>query len=154
MENTSRKFVYLVAMLIAFAIGSAAAQQQPQPGNGPQGRGGPSLRLIEELALDEFQVTEIMAIFEATRALHEEERIRNFENRDAIREETHLAIMSILNEDQQARFEELLQLRSERWSDEDRPGNGNKGPRPGGPGGNCSGEECPNDGNGPGPGGG
>ena len=81
----------MIALASAFAVTSASAQQQ-QGGNGPQERGGPGMRLVEELALDEYQAAEVQAIFEAARALHQEERTRSFENNEAIRTETHAAI--------------------------------------------------------------
>ena len=154
MEKTYRKHIYLIALVLAFAVGTASAQQQPpQAGFGPQGQGqdAPYLRLIDELGLDEYQAAQIQATFEEARALHDEERAICYANNEAIKADTHALVMSMLNEDQQARFEELNQLREERWGGEDRGNKGQRGQgadRPNGDGDctnpECTSDECPN----------
>jgi hypothetical protein len=145
MKNTYRKYIYLIALFLAVAVGTASAQQKGQPGAGPQGQDGPNMRLIEELALDDLQAAEVQAIFEEARAIHDEERAICRENNESIRDETHAAVMFILNDDQQARFEELNALRDERWAGGDRQNNGNKGQGTGGSNGDCTNPDCTSD---------
>ena len=137
MKKTYRKYICLIALFLAIAVGTASAQQKGQPGAGPQGQDGPHMRLIEELALDELQAAEIQAIFEESRAMHDEERAICYENNASIRDETHAAVMSILTAEQQVRFEELNALRDERWSGGDRQNNGQRGQRP-----SCAPHQC------------
>jgi hypothetical protein len=125
MEKSYRKSVYLIALFFAFAFGTANAQQPP-PGMGGPGDGAGFTRLIDELMLDDTQADEILAIFEASRILHEEERAVCQENMETLRDETHEAIMLWLDDDQQARFEELIALRAERWSGGERQGRGGR----------------------------
>ena len=145
MKNTYRKYIYLIALFLAVAVGTASAQQKGQPGPGQQGQDGPHMRLINELALDEFQAAEVQAIFEEARAVHEEERAICRENNQAIKDETHEAVLSILTDEQQARFEELTALREERWSGGDRQNNGKKGQGTGGSNGDCTNPDCTGD---------
>ena len=145
MKKTYRKYIYLIALFLAIAVGTASAQQKGQPGAGPQGQDGPHMRLIEELALDELQAAEIQAIFEESRAMHDEERAICYENNASIRDETHAAVMSILTAEQQVRFEELNALRDERWSGGDRQNNGQRGQRPDRPSGDCTNPDCTNE---------
>lgn len=143
MKNTFKKPLMSIAIILVMATGAAVAQQFGGPGT--QQDNGPGLRLIDELALDESQAAEVQAILEGARVLHEETRAQARLNGETIRDETHAAIKAVLNPDQQARFEELLQLRAERW------GGGFGGPRPAGrhgkrPGGDgeCPNPDCPN----------
>ena len=149
MKNTHRKYIYLIALFLAVAIGTASAQQKGQPGPGQQGQDGPYMRLIEELALDESQAARMQAIFEEAQAIHEEERAICRENNQAIKDETHEAVLSILTDEQQARFEDLTALREERWAGGDRQGdrqnNGNKGQGTGGSNGDCTNPDCTNE---------
>ena len=145
MKKTYRKYIYFIALFLAVAVGTASAQQKGQPGAGPQGQDGPNMRLIEELALDESQAAEIQAIFEASRAMHDEERAICYENNQAIRDETHTAVMSLLTADQQVRFEELNALRDERWASGNRQNNGQRGQRTDRPNGDCTNPDCTNE---------
>ena len=145
MNKTHRKYVYLIALFLVFAAGTASAQRQGQSGSGPQGQADPNMRLVEELALDESQAAEIQAIFEASRAMHDEERAICYDNNESIRDETHAAVMSILTAEQQVRFEELNALRDERWAGGDRQNNGQRGQRPDRPNGDCTNPDCTNE---------
>ena len=149
MEKTYRKHIYLIALVLAFAVGTASAQQQPlpEPGFGSQGQGqaAPHQRLIDELGLNEYQAGEIAAIFEQARAMHDEERAICYSNNEAIRTGTRAAVAAMLTEEQQARFEELNQLREERWAGEERGNNGQKGQRTDRPDGDCTNPECTNE---------
>jgi hypothetical protein len=144
MEKSYKIHSYLIALFLMFAVGTASAQQQ-QSGIGQQGEGAPFMHLFDELGLDEYQAAEIQAIFDEARAMHNEERAIAFANREAIRAETHEAVMAFLNDEQQARFEELTQLRNERWGGGDRQHNGQRGKRPDRPGGDCPNPDCPNE---------
>jgi hypothetical protein len=125
MEKSYRNLIYLIALFFLFAMGTANAQQPPTGMGGP-GNGAGFTRLIDELMLDEYQVEEIQAIFDAAQVLKEAERAVFQENMEAIRFETHEAIMVLLDVEQQARFEELIALRAERWSGGERQGRGGR----------------------------
>jgi hypothetical protein len=155
MEKTRKIHSYLIALFLMLAVGTANAQQTPA-GFGQQGEGAPFMHLFDELGLDEYQAEEIQAIFEEARAMHNEERAIAFANREAIRAGTHEAVMEMLNDEQRARFEELSELRNERWGGGDRQNNGRRGQsadRPNGDctnpdctDGDCTNPDCPNDG--------
>jgi hypothetical protein len=130
------KKTLLIALIAASsAAGFAHAQMQPQPGFGPAEAAGPGLRMVEELGLDEYQAEEIAAIFEEARALHQIEHEKSLETHDAIKMETHAAVGELLSEQQQIRFQELQQLRAERWTN----GPGNRQGKGGGQKGNGDG---------------
>lgn len=157
--NTSKiRQGLLMAIAIGFMASGAWAQQQGPGGPGPAGPGpmgpgpaaagsggqGPALRLFEELLLDEAQQAEVLAIMEQAHVLHCEERANSFAANEAIREETHAAIMAVLDEAQQVRFQELLDLRAEQWT---AGGRGQGGRRGGGAGpydSACPNPDCPN----------
>ena len=145
MKKTYGKHIYLIALLLTFVVGIASAGQKQQPGPGTQGQDGPNMRLIEELALNEFQTAEVEAIFAATMALHEEQRALCYEANQAIRDETNVTVMEILTIDQQIRFEELTALRDESWGGGDRRNNGQRGQRIDGPNGDCTDPDCTNE---------
>ena len=124
MKNTYRKSIYLIALLLSFAVGTATAGQKPD--TGPQTPDSPYMRLIDALGLDDSQAATVEAIFETAQLLHDEERAICYDNNQAIRDDTHAAVLAVLTEDQQALFEELTALREERWASDDR-GNGGQG---------------------------
>lgn len=142
MKYINQKTAIFTTIFFLMAAGSAVAQQFGGPGANRQGN--PGLRLAQELALDEAQAAEVRAILEEAQALHKEMRAQARAQGTAIRDETHTAIMAVLSDDQQIRFEELLQLRTERWGDD-----GHGGRKPGGRrgqfgGGDCINPDCPN----------
>jgi len=148
MKSTQGKIAFFAALFATFALGVAFAQPQPGPGPGfgPPPGGSPMQRLTEELGLDDAQAAEIQAIHGAARDLHREQQMRTFRALEALREETHAAIMQVLDPGQQARFQELLELRTERWGEGPGPGMGPRGPMGAGacPDPDCPNPDCPN----------
>ena len=143
MKNGKR--VYLIALFLAFAVGTVSAQQQGGPG--PQGQGSqgletPNMRLIEELALDEFQAAEVQAIFDAAATLHEEQRAICYDANMVVRDVTHEAVLAVLTIDQQIRFEELSALRDENLGGGNRGNNGQRGKPADRPNGDCTNPDC------------
>ena len=145
MKKTYGKHIYLIALLLAFVVGSASAGQKLQPGPGAQGQDGANMRLIDELALNEFQTAKVQAIFDEAMALHEERRAVCYDVNQDIRDETHAAVMGILTVEQQIRFEELTALRDESWGGGERRNNGQRGQRNDGPNGDCTDPDCTNE---------
>jgi Spy/CpxP family protein refolding chaperone len=155
MNISAKNMIRFTALACALMAGPAIAQMagpghQDGVGNANNGQ---QLRLFYELNLDEAQMAEVQAIWQAAQTLREEERARARANNDAIRMETQDAVMAVLDEAQQARFLELQQLRAESWGYGARgQGHGMSGGQ--GPGmglgtgapydGDCPNPDCPN----------
>ncbi|MBT8069877.1 MAG: hypothetical protein KJO80_05545 [Gammaproteobacteria bacterium] len=114
------KKALLITLLLAFAAGTAFAQNQ----NGPGGKNGPGAgpgagtdtrieRMTEQLGLDEVQVTQITAILEASAALRAEEQEQFRQIMSDIRDNTKTEILSVLTAEQLALHAELEQKREE-----------------------------------------
>ena len=142
----------LTTFLLSMIVGIAQAQPR---GQGPKGagwkdgpRGNPAARMIEQLGLSEEQATQVEAIFEDARAMHQSQREESDESFCAIRAATHARVMEVLNEDQQALLEEHKSNRDERGAGNMRGehGKGKKGKRGGrGSGGRSGGRQGPPD---------
>jgi Spy/CpxP family protein refolding chaperone len=115
------KKTLLFALLLAFATGTAFAQNQNGPGqsggkNGPGAGAGNDTRIermTEQLGLDEVQVTQITAIIEASDALRAEEREAFRQIMSEIRDNTKAEILLVLTPEQLILHEELQQKREE-----------------------------------------
>ena len=115
------KKTLLIALLLAFATGTAFAQNQNGPGqsggkNGPGAGTGNDTRIermTEQLGLDELQVTQITAIIEASDALRAEEQEAFRQIMGEIRDNTKAEILLVLTPEQLILHEELQQKREE-----------------------------------------
>jgi Spy/CpxP family protein refolding chaperone len=115
------KKTLLIALLLAFATGTAFAQNQNGPGqsggkNGPGAGAGNDTRIermTEQLGLDELQVTQITAIIEASDALRAEEQEAFRQIMSEIRDNTRAEILLVLTPEQLILHEELQQKREE-----------------------------------------
>lgn len=115
------KKTLLIALLLAFATGTAFAQNQNGPGqsggkNGPGAGAGNDTRIermTEQLGLDEGQVTQITAIIEASNALRAEEQEAFRQIMSEIRDNTKAEILLVLTPEQLILHEELQQKREE-----------------------------------------
>ncbi len=115
------KKTLLIALLLAFATGTAFAQNQNGPGqsggkNGPGAGAGNDTRIermTEQLGLDELQVTQITAIIEASNALRAEEQEAFRQIMGEIRDNTKAEILLVLTPEQLILHEELQQKREE-----------------------------------------
>jgi len=115
------KKLLLIAFLLTFAAGTAIAQQGgpgSQGGNGNSGNsqsggnsGSPVDRLAELLGLDADQIIDIEIIFENSQILREEERAKARAAAEENRAYMYTLIMEVLDEDQQALYEEHRQQR-------------------------------------------
>ena len=96
----------------------------------PGGRAVPIDRLTEELQLDESQAAEVKQILEAqrerARELKDLDRSERFEAMRAIHEDTRAQLSGVLDEDQLARFDELVEQRKARRG-KSRAGSGSGG---------------------------
>ena len=108
------KKTLLIALILTLTMGTAIAKQRPG-GFEPPARGGgdPVERLTEKLGLDADQVADVTAIFEATQALHDEEREAFQAIICEIRADSHTQIIAVLTPEQQVLFEDLQQRREE-----------------------------------------
>jgi Spy/CpxP family protein refolding chaperone len=119
------KKALLIALLLAFAAGTAIAQNnkgfgQGDGGNGRNGGNGEYAggnqrveRMTEQLGLDEAQQAQITAIFETSQALHAEEQERSRQMSREIRDSANAEIVLLLTPEQAAMHEELQQQRAE-----------------------------------------
>jgi Spy/CpxP family protein refolding chaperone len=115
------KKTLLITLLLAFATGTTFAQNQN--GNGQSGgKNGPGAgagndtrieRMTEQLGLDDAQVVQMMAIFEASQALRAEEQEKFRQIMSDIRDDTNAEILSVLTPEQAALHAELQQKREE-----------------------------------------
>jgi Spy/CpxP family protein refolding chaperone len=115
------KKAVIFALMFAFVVGSAVAQQQGGPGSSGGGKGqsgafngsfgNPVDRMIESLGLDEAQAAAISLIFEENQLLREEQREQARIIAEEMRENTHTAILEILTPEQAAIFEAQAQER-------------------------------------------
>ncbi len=84
----------------------------------PGGRAVPIDRLTEELRLDEFQAAAVEQILEAQRERAREleglDRSKRLEALRAIQEDTRMQLSGVLDDDQMARFDELVEQRKAR----------------------------------------
>ena len=119
------KKALLISLLLAFAAGTAMAQNNNGFGQGTgekSGNGGNGAyaggnqrveRMTEQLGLDETQQGQITAIFENAQALHDEERERSRQFNREIRDDVNADILMILTPEQAAMHTELQQQRAE-----------------------------------------
>ena len=107
------KKLLLFALLLSLAMGTAIAKQKGGPDRAPRGGGDPIERLTDRLGLDADQVVKITTIFEASKALRDEEREAFQAILCEIRTGSHTQILAELTIDQQALFDELQQKREE-----------------------------------------
>lgn len=131
------KKTLLIALLLAFAAGTALAQNNNGFGPGDGGKGGNGEyaggnqrieRMTEHLGLDEAQQAQIMVIVEASQALHDEEQERFCEVAREIRDNANAEILLVLTSEQAAVHAELQQERAEfRRALEDARGEGGYG---------------------------
>ncbi len=137
------KKALLIALLLAFAAGTAIAQNNNGFGQGAGGNGGNVgnggnggnaggngrvERMTEQLGLDEGQAAQIMAIVEASQSLHDEEQERFRQMSREFRDNANAEILLLLTPEQAAMHEELQQQRAEfRRALEDACGEGGYG---------------------------
>jgi Spy/CpxP family protein refolding chaperone len=134
------KKTLLIALLLAFAAGTAIAQNNNGFGQGDGGNGRNAgngeyaggnqrvERMTEQLGLDETQQAQVTAIFETSQALHAEEQERCGQMNREIRDNANAEILLLLTPEQAAMHEELQQQRTEfRRALEDARGEGGYG---------------------------
>jgi Spy/CpxP family protein refolding chaperone len=139
-EETIMKKALLISLLLAFAAGTAIAQNnngfgQGDRGNGRNGSNGEYAggnqrveRMTEQLGLDEAQQAQITAIFENSQALHAEEQERFRQMSEEFRDNANAEILLLLTPEQAAMHTELQQQRAEfRRALEDARGEGGYG---------------------------
>jgi len=116
------KKALLIALLLAFAAGTAIAQNSNGFGKGASGNGGNGgnaggnnrvERMTEQLGLDEGQAAQIMAIVEASQALHDEEQENFCEVAREIHDNANAEILLLLTPEQAAMHEELQKQRAQ-----------------------------------------
>jgi len=135
------KKALLISFLLAFAAGTAIAQNNNGFGQGNGGKNGGNRgnseyaggnqrveRMTEQLGLDEAQQAQIMVIVEASQALHIEEQERFREVARIIHDNANAEILLVLTPEQAAMHAELQQKRAEfRRALEDARGEGGYG---------------------------
>ena len=107
------KNLLLIALVLTLATGTAIARQKGDFKGPPRSGNNPIERLTDQLDLDADQVAAITAIFEASRALGDQEREATHAVLCDIRADTHTQIIVELTPEQQALFEEMQQKRED-----------------------------------------